>query len=50
MSSANCKLVMVRPAMLTVHSCSSSISDIILSRKMLKSVWDNMHIWLAPIL
>ena len=42
-SSANRKLVMVRPAMLTVSSCSSSSSDILLSRKMLKSVGDNMH-------
>ena len=40
MSSANLKLVMVRHAMLTVPSCSSSTSDIILSRKMLKSVGD----------
>ena len=35
MSSANRKLVMVHPAMLTVPSCSSSTSDIILSRKIL---------------
>ena len=48
MSSANLKLVMVRPAMLTVPSCSSSTSDIILSRKMLKSVGDNMHLWQTP--
>ena len=38
MSSANRKLVMVRPALLIVPLCSSSTSDIILSRKMLKSV------------
>ena len=44
MSSANRKLVMVRPAMLTVHLCSSSTSDIIISRTMLKSVGDNMHL------
>ena len=44
MSSANRKLAMVRPAILTVHSCSSSTSDIILSRKTLKSVGDNMHL------
>ena len=43
MSSANRKLVMVRPAMPIVPSCSSSTSDIILPRKMLKSVGDNMH-------
>ena len=48
MSSANLKLVMVRPAMLTVPSCSSRTSDIILSRKMLKSVGDNMHRWRTP--
>ena len=48
MSSANLKLVMVRPAMLTVPSCSSSTSDTILSRKMLKSVGDNMHPWQTP--
>ena len=41
MSSANRKLVMVRPAMLIVPLCSSSTSDIILSRKMLKSIGDN---------
>ena len=40
MLSANRKLVMVRPAMLTVHSASSNTSDIIVSRKMLKSVGD----------
>ena len=45
MSSANRKLVMVRPAMLTVPSCSSSTTDIILSRDMLKRVGDNMHPW-----
>ena len=39
------KLVMVRPAMLTVPSSYSSTSNIILSRKMLKSVGDNMHYW-----
>ena len=33
MSSANRKLVVVRAAMLTVPSCYSSTSDIILSRK-----------------
>ena len=32
------KLVMVRPNMLTVPSCSSRTSAILLSRKMLKSV------------
>ena len=48
MSSANLKLVMVRPAMLTVPSCSLSTSDIILSSKMLKSVGDNMHPWRTP--
>ena len=41
MSSANLKLVMARPAMLTIPSCSSSTSDIILSRKILNSVGDN---------
>ena len=41
MSSANRKLVMVRPAMLTAPSCYSSTYDIILSRKMLKSVGGN---------
>ena len=41
MSSANRKLVVVRAAMLTVPSCYSSTSDIILSRKMLKRV-DNI--------
>ena len=48
MSSANRKLVMVRPAMLIVPLCSSSTSDIILSRKMLKRVGDNMHPWRTP--
>ena len=48
MSSANRKLVMVRPAMLIVPSCSSSTAVIILSRKMLKSVWGNMHPWRTP--
>ena len=48
MSSANRKLVMVRPAMLTVPLCSSSTSDIILYMKMLKSGGDNMHRWLTP--
>ena len=48
MSSQNHKSVMVRPAMLTLPSWYSSTSDILLSRKMLKSVYDNMHPWRTP--
>ena len=48
MSSANRRLVMARPAMLTVPSFSSSTTDIFLTGNMLKSAGDNMHHWRIP--
>ena len=48
MSSANCKLVIFLPPMLTFPSCSSRASDMIRSRKMLKRVGDRRHPCLTP--
>ena len=43
MSSAKLKLVIGRPQMLTLPPCSSNASQMILSRKMLKSVGESRH-------
>ena len=43
MSSANRRLVIFLPPMLTFPSCSSRASDMICSRKMLKEVGDRRH-------
>ena len=48
MSSANRRLVMLLPPMLTFPSCSSRASDMIRSRKMLKRVGDRRHPCLTP--
>ena len=48
MSSANRRLVIFLPPMLTFPSCSSRASDIIRSRKMLKRVGDRRHPCLTP--
>ena len=48
MSSANCRLVIFLPPMLTFPSCSSRASDMIRSRKMLKRVGDRRHPCLTP--
>ena len=47
MSSANRRLVMVLPPMLTFPSCYSRALDIILSRKMLRRVGERRHICLT---
>ena len=43
MSSANRKMIIFLPPMLTLTSCSSRASDMIRSRKMLKKVGDRRH-------
>ena len=48
MSSANRRLVIFLPPMLTFPSCSSRASDMIRSRKMLKRVGDRRHPCLTP--
>ena len=48
MSSANRRLVIFLPLMLTFPSCSSRASDMIRSRKMLKRVGDRRHHCLTP--
>ena len=48
MSSANRRLVIFQPPMLTFPSCSSRASDMIRSRKMLKWVGDKRHPCLSP--
>ena len=48
MSSANRRLVIFQPPMLTLPSCSSKASDMIHSRKMLKTVDDRRHPCLTP--
>ena len=48
MSSANHRLVIFLPPMLTFPSCSSRASDMIRSRKMLKRVGDRRHPCLTP--
>ena len=48
MSSANRRLVMFLPPMLTFPSCCSRASDMIRSRKMLKRVGDRRHPCLTP--
>ena len=48
MSSANRRLVIFLPPMLTFPSCSSRASDMIRSRKMLKRVGDRRHPLLTP--
>ena len=48
MSSANRRLVIFLPPMLTFLSCSSKASDKIRSRKMLKKVGDRRHHCLTP--
>ena len=48
MSSANRRLVIFLPPMLTFPSCSSRASDMIRSRKMLKRVGDRRHPSLTP--
>ena len=48
MSSANRKLVIFKPAILTFPSCSSGASVIIRSRKMLKGVGEKRHPYLTP--
>ena len=48
MSSANRRLVIFLPPMLTFPSCSSRASDMIHSRKMLKRVGDRRHPCLTP--
>ena len=48
MSSANRRLVIFLPPMLTKPSCSSRASDMIRSRKMLKRVGDRRHPYLTP--
>ena len=48
MSSANRRLVIFLPPMLTFPSCSSRASDMICSRKMLKRVGDRRHPCLTP--
>ena len=50
MSSANRRLVILLPPMLTFPSCSSRASDMIRSRKMLKRVGDRRHPCLTPML
>ena len=47
-SSANRRLVIFLPPMLTFPSCSSRASDMIRSRKMLKRVGDRSHPCLTP--
>ena len=48
MSSANRRLVIFLPPMLTFPSCSSRASDMIRSKKMLKRVGDRRHPCLTP--
>ena len=48
MSSANRRLVICLPPMLTVPSCSSRASDMIGSRKLLKRVGERRHPCLTP--
>ena len=48
MSSANRRLVIFLPPMLTFPSCSSRASDMIRSRKMLKRMGDRRHPCLTP--
>ena len=48
MSSANRRLVIFLPPMLTFPSCSSRAPDMIRSRKMLKRVGDRRHPCLTP--
>ena len=48
MSSANRRLVIFLPPMLTFPSCSSRASDMIRSRKMLMRVGDRRHPYLTP--
>ena len=48
MSSANRKLVIFLPPMLTFPSCSSRASGLIRSKKMLKRVGDRRHTCLTP--
>ena len=48
MSSANRRLAIFLPPMLTYPSCSSGASDMIHSRKMLKRVGDRRHPCLTP--
>ena len=48
MSSANRRLVIFLPPILTFPSCSSRASDMIRSRKMLKRVGDRRHPCLTP--
>ena len=50
MSSADRRLVIFLPPMLTFPSCSSMASDIIRSRKMLKRVGDRTHPCFTPTL
>ena len=47
-ASANRRLVIILPPMLTFPSCSSRASDMIRSRKMLKRVRDRRHPCLTP--
>ena len=48
LSSANRRLVIFLPPMLTFPSCSSRASDMIRSRKMLKRVGDRRYPYLTP--